>query len=90
MVTTLSICLEDFLGRHPSGVVLTNDKDGKVLDSEYCDTVEDYVEFARKHKDRIDEDTLINIVMNIDDIESTAVLDFGSEVAKEIKKAIME
>ena len=89
MFTSLSICLQDFSRRYPTGAVFTNEEEGKLIDSEYCDTVEEFVEFAKKHKDMIDEDTCINIVVGIDDIESTAVLDFGCEVAKEIKKAIL-
>ena len=89
MDTTLSIHLQDFTKSYPTGAVLTDETEN-VLDSEYCDTLEEFVEFAVRNKKYIDEETNICIVANIEDIDTTNVLQFGNEVATAIKKATRE
>lgn len=86
-MNTLSICLQDFMRSYPTGAILSDETE-TVIDSEYCDTVEEFVDFAKRNKDNIDDDTYVNIVVSLDDIDTTAVLQFGTEVATEIKKAI--
>lgn len=92
-MTRLSICLQEFNSSCPTGVVLEEIDDDNVLHpqliaSDYASTVEDYVEFVREHADKINAETEINIAVSMDDVESTAVLEFGCEVAKAIKEAI--
>lgn len=89
MSTILNIGLDSFISSYPTGASLLDDE-GKVIDSDYCNDIEEFVEFAKRNKEHIDEETCVCISVSIDDIDSTAVLDFGNEVAREIKKAILE
>ena len=92
-MTRISICLQGFISNYPTGVVLEDVKDEDVLHpqliaSDYASTVDDYVEFAREHADKINSETEINIAVSMDDVGSTAVLEFVCEVAKAIKEVI--
>lgn len=90
-MTRLSICLQGFISNYPMGVVLEeiDDYDVVHLIASDCASDEmDYVEFARKHADKINDETEINIAVSMDDVGSTAVLEFGCEVAKAIKEVI--
>ena len=89
-MTRLSICLQGFISNYPMGVVLEEIDDYDVLHliaSDCASDVADYVEFAREHADKINDETEINIVVSMDDVESTAVLEFAAEVVKEIRNA---
>lgn len=79
----LNICL-DFSKRNPDGVTLEK-YDGEVVASDYCDDIEDFVAFAREHASDIDT---IAIIADLEDIGDTAVLEFGCEVAREIRKEL--
>lgn len=88
-MTRLSICLQEFNTNCPTGVVLEeiDDDNPKYIASDYASDVADYVEFAREYADKINDETEINIVVSMDDVESTAVLEFAAKVAKEIRNA---
>ena len=88
-MTRLSICLQGFISSYPTGVVLEEiDGDNpKLIASDYASDVADYVEFAREYADKINDETEINIVVSMDDVDSTAVLEFAAKVAKEIRNA---
>lgn len=91
-MTRLSICLQEFNSSCPTGVVLEEIDDDNVnkpkyIASDYASDVADYVEFAKEYADKINDETEINIVVSMDDVESTAVLEFAAKVAKEIRNA---
>ena len=92
MNTTLSIHLENYNSGSPMGAVLADETEmtDNVLDSEYCDTLDDFVEFAARNKEYINANTNICIIANIDEVSSTNVLHFGNDVAMAIRKAMRE
>ena len=85
----LGICLQDFISSYPTGASLEDDN-GKLISSEYCSDVAEYVEFAREHADMIDEDTVIGISVRLGDVNSTAVLEFAREIITAIQKEIAD
>jgi len=89
-MTRLSICLQGFGSSYPTGVVLEDVRDDnpQLIASDCASDVADYVEFAREHADKINDETEINIVVSMDEVESTAVLEFAAEVVKAIKEVI--
>ena len=87
-MTRISICLQGFISNYPTGVILEDIDDSQLIDSSDASTVEEYVEFAKRNADKIGEDTEINIVASMEDIGSTAVIEFANEVAKAIKGVI--
>ena len=59
------------------------------IDSEYCDSVEDFEEFARRNAEMLDPYfTTIAITVNAGDANATAVLDEGREIASRVARAI--
>ena len=58
---------------------------GNIVDSDYCDTTEEFIEFLNRHKDEINWTTTVHVIFDIANVDND---ECAVDCAREIKKHV--
>lgn len=85
MLTSITLSMENYMTSCPTGCVVSF-SDGDV-ESEYCETVSEFIEFLSQYKEMIKrDDPFVYANIDVDDMDATNVL----EIVKNVRKMIEE
>lgn len=80
MLTEITVCLEDWAQPYPTGALAKMVTE--VVDSEYCDTAEEFEDFFWRHSDEIDCDTRLVFHLASEDIDNEKLMALVKDIRR--------
>ena len=87
-ITKIELCLTSWTEHYPTGAVAYNGDE--MIDSDYCDTVEEYKEFIDRIAPFCTPWTSVFASIDPEDIDTSNVIDVAKEVGKYAKEKFAE
>lgn len=80
MLTEIVVCLEEWAQPYPTGALAKSY--ASVVDSEYCETAEEFGAFFEKHKEELDNARLVFSIA-ADDLDNEELMRLVKSIQKE-------
>lgn len=78
-ITKIVFHLQDYLEHYPTGAV-AYDGNGEMVDSDYCDTKEEFQEFVDRNINRCRLSAQVEVIIDPRDIEISNVVEMAKEI----------